>query len=50
MKAVDVKFVLESIDKLAVALADKSHKWTNDERSSYEKSRVILLNEVGGSK
>lgn len=39
------KELLESVDSLGLALADKNHKWSNEERKNYEKAIKILTAE-----
>lgn len=39
--------VLLTLDMMALALADRGHKWSDDERRAYERS-VELLTSFGG--
>lgn len=36
------KIFLKTLDELALALANKKHRWTNEERRDYELSVKIL--------
>jgi len=38
----EVGAIIAALDKLAVALADHGHQWTNEERRAYEKAMRIL--------
>ena len=36
------EIVIEALDKLALALTDHEHQWTNEERKLYERAISIL--------
>lgn len=42
----ELKRILETLDQLALALADVNHIWTNAERTNYQKSIKYILSQL----
>jgi len=42
----ELKRVLETLDQLALVLADVNHIWTNAERTNYQKSIKYILSQL----
>jgi hypothetical protein len=42
----EYKNILDTVDKLALALTEHNHIWTLDERRTYEKSTNLLTKEI----
>jgi hypothetical protein len=38
----DKRIIIRALDKLALALTDHNHQWSNEERKLYERARAIL--------
>jgi len=38
----DKQLIIKALNKLALALTDYNHQWTNEERNLYEKAMVLL--------
>jgi hypothetical protein len=43
----DMMLILAALDALAIALADKKHRWTTEQRMLYERA-VSIVKSYGG--